>query len=523
MKLKNIIQSMVISVLFFTSISYSQWWTKLYAFKSSTVAINATKTDSEGNIFLAGYYFDCLIIDETLLRSQGREDCFIIKIDTAGKLLSALTFGGSGIDRIFDITIKKDGDFVATGIFQKEMQIDDTLIAAPVNESFFVAEFAKDNTLRWVKISSAGEGISVCTNENGDVAVTGIIRGEASFTEGDTIRSLGDQDIFLVYYDKHGNTKWIKRIGANIFETPSRLSFWGNDKIYLAGNFVDTFIVDSDTIISNSSYDQSFVSLFDTSGSLLKLFPVLSSGRVQIYSLVNDNNGNIFISGVFSSSLSIDTITIECEGESSMFIAAMTAEGKIKWIVQVQSASGNDIIFGADNDVYVCGSFKRSTKFGNYEVTSKSVEDVFVASYSLDGEWKWLIRAGGCRSSTATRITFSAPLFFVSGITEVNLETAICHIEFGSNRIATTYYLDDRGRAFLAVGNYLLDSTTAVLNPLKKGRDIFSSTKKIIRAYDLRGRIVRDKILKDDIRKRSPSVIITETSDKKYYRYLLLK
>lgn len=523
MKLKKISRIILLLVAFLTSISYSQWWTDLYPFKSATVSLTSIKPDGKGNIFLAGYHFDSLVIFDTLLLSNGYEDCFVLKIDTTGKLLSALNFGGTGVDRIFDIAVKKDGNFVVTGVFQKEMQIDDTLLTALVSESFFIAEFTKDNSLLWVRVSSAGEGLSLCTNDNGDVVVSGVLRGEASFTEGDTIHSLGDEDIFLVCYDKEGNIRWAKRMGGNIFERPSHLSYWGNDKFYLSGTFVDTFIVDSDTIVSNSLFEQGFIALFDTGGSLLKLFPILDLGEVKVYSFVNDSNGNIFIAGFFSSSVKIDTLTVEAEGENSMLIAALTSEGRVKWVAKAQSASANDITFGPNNDLYVCGSFKRSTKFGEYEITSTSVEDIFVANYSLEGEFKWLLRAGGCRESKAKKIAFSSPLFFVSGITEINLETAICHIEFNS-RISTTYMLNDRGRAFLAAGNYLLDSLTEVQQPFKMVKSMLISSNKIVRAYDIRGRNVSNILNKNRIGKVIPaSVIITETADKRYYPYLLVK
>ena len=78
---------------------------------SKSQFITGLEVDAHDNVYLAGYFFGGLRVDDdTVVSSQGRADMFIVSYDRVGEFRWAKTFGGSGTDRIMNMTIGPDGN-----------------------------------------------------------------------------------------------------------------------------------------------------------------------------------------------------------------------------------------------------------------------------------------------------------------------------------------------------------------------------------------------------------------------------
>lgn len=88
---------------------------------------------------------------------------------------------------------------------------------------------------------------------------------------GDTIRSRGDQDIFLIKYNAQNNFEWIKTFGSAALDSPKSLSCDSLGNIYLNGDYSGSTFFASETITL------SYITGYQLSKFLLK---VSSSGNV---------------------------------------------------------------------------------------------------------------------------------------------------------------------------------------------------------------------------------------------------
>ncbi len=504
------------------SLSFSQVWLNVFDIKNVKNAISAIVIDPSGAIWSAGYSFDSLKIFDTLLTSHGYRDCFIIKTDTAfssqpAKLL-VRSFGGAGEDAIYDLVLKKNGNYVVTGTFQQSMTIGTSTLTAPKDEAFFLAEFAADSTPVWTATSSANAGMAVACNAAGNVVVTGMQFGNAVFIPGDTLFGHGFEDIFLAFFSNSGIVQWAVNIGGAAMDNAQSLDFF-NDQIYIAGDFLDTLFIGNEKIAAGTYTEQSFVANYDTSGNLKWVRPLISDGAVFIKSIVIDSAGNLNLTGSFKGEIKIDTLTIMANNESALFLAQLSPDGKLRWFRQAELAYGNSITVGPNNDLFIAGSFKSYTTFGDSFIKADDLEDVFVCNYTLDGTFKWILTAGGCRVSSGRLVAVNSTHFFFTGTSDPDLVNKTCTILFGPKELV--YTDDDGGRSFFAIADYTTD-TIGVKRPPASSRHLFTATtQSITKTYDLLGReIPAGKLLNRGAIKtpfsaksgtRPAQVIITDT------------
>ena len=124
--------------------------------------------------------------------------------------------------------------------------------------------------------------------------------------------------------------------------------------------------------------------------------------------IVTDSNGNIYIAGTFKDHTSLDTIALNGYGKNDMFLAKYDAAGNIQW-AQYGGGIENERVSGlaidANNNIYVTGSFRETAYFGASAITSSGSDDIFLISYSPEGELLWPIKIGGTGQDGANGLT----------------------------------------------------------------------------------------------------------------------
>jgi len=102
------------------------------------------------------------------------------------------------------------------------------------------------------------------------------------------------------------------------------------------------------------------------------------------YAIESDNNGNQYVCGTFSGSITLGTTTLSSSGSLDAFVAKMDANGNWLWAVKI-GAAGNDYLFrlaiGASGNCYVCGI--------------SPVDRVFLGKISPTGTWFWTKTSNG--------------------------------------------------------------------------------------------------------------------------------
>jgi len=93
-------------------------WTKIYGSNSIDFSCNSSCYSNTGFLYLTGSFFHDLIIDnDTLMAVNNGTEIFVIKTDTSGNSIWAITEGGNAYDEGMDIIADVDGNFFVTGYY----------------------------------------------------------------------------------------------------------------------------------------------------------------------------------------------------------------------------------------------------------------------------------------------------------------------------------------------------------------------------------------------------------------------
>lgn len=253
-------------------------WAKTVGSAGSEIPLKI-KTDPGGlNIYITGTFTGTADFDPGTnvnnLTSLGNTDIFLAKYDSSGNYVWANGFGGTSLDRAFDIAIANNGQVYLTGFFRQTVDFDPgagTAILASTTLStadVFVAKYDASGNYLWAgQMGGTGTDLSagIAKGAEGDLYVTGYYSGTADFDPSASTFNIGSvggsSDVFLVKLTD----------GCPSFSSFSQTScdsFSFNNNTYtVSGTYVDTFI-------SASSCD-SFVTMYLTINTSTHVTPVV--------------------------------------------------------------------------------------------------------------------------------------------------------------------------------------------------------------------------------------------------------
>ncbi|NET56050.1 MAG: hypothetical protein F6K47_07720 [Symploca sp. SIO2E6] len=109
------------------------------------------------------------------------------------------------------------------------------------------------------------------------------------------------------------------------------------------------------------------------------------------HSLVTDGNGYLYMTGIVAGSmLSPDGDALETTGTLDAWIAKLSTDQELNWIVQFGSSEsesyGRDLAVDGSGNVYAVGYTTVTTSI---EGVTEEKEDIWIAKYSSDGERQW--------------------------------------------------------------------------------------------------------------------------------------
>jgi len=116
------------------------------------------------------------------------------------------------------------------------------------------------------------------------------------------------------------------------------------------------------------------------------------------YLVADTVSNNVYITGRFYNPLVIPggPTLISNTGEGSLFILKYDFEGNFQWAIQEDIANTDpSLACDQSGNVLLTGIFSGSHTFGDTELVSAGLEDLFIVKYNSSGEQIWAQRAGG--------------------------------------------------------------------------------------------------------------------------------
>ena len=137
------------------------------------------------------------------------------------------------------------------------------------------------------------------------------------------------------------------------------------------------------------------------------------------YSTAVDAAGNIYTTGNFLGTVDFDpgpgVYTLTAVGQQDIFICKLDASGNFVWAKKIGGIaydSGRSITVDASGNVYTTGFFMIAADFdpglGVYNLTSVSVQDIFLSKLDASGNFVWAKNMGGSTGDIGYSIAVDA-------------------------------------------------------------------------------------------------------------------
>jgi len=357
-------------------------------------------TDSSGNSYVIGGFWETASFGSIILESNGNADIFVAKLDSSGNWLWATKAGGNDRDYGYDIAIDSSGNSYVTGFFNGTASFGGTTLTSSGQEDIFVAKLDSNGNWLWAKKAggtSSENGLSIATDSSGNSYVIGGFWETASF--GSIIlESNGNADIFVAKLDSSGNWLWAKKAGGTYSDEGWGIAIDSSGNSYVTGYFEGTASFGTTTLTCTEDIDI-FIAKLDSNGNWLWAKQAGGSYWDMGYSIAIDSSGNSYVTGNFGETASFGTTTLTSIGTADIFVAKLDSNGNWLWAKQAGGTSsvayGYSIATDSSGNSYVTGYFGETASFGSITLTSIGSWDIFVAKLDSNGNWLGAIKAGG--------------------------------------------------------------------------------------------------------------------------------
>ena len=173
------------------------------------------------------------------------------------------------------------------------------------------------------------------------------------------------------------------RVGVGTISPDANLHVEGN--VYMSSNLE----VGGATISRTVSYDVPSVSWATSIGG---------TNSDYGYDIATDSNGNVYVTGRYSGTVTIGSTTLNSAGSSDAFVAKYNTSGTVQWAMSIGGTSsdyGQAIATDSAGNVYVTGYYSGSVTIGSTTLNSAGSTDAFVAKYNTSGTVQWAMSIGG--------------------------------------------------------------------------------------------------------------------------------
>ncbi|MFL5814865.1 MAG: SBBP repeat-containing protein [Bdellovibrionia bacterium] len=399
-------------------------WTKQLGAASQYTNAYGVKTDSSGNIFVAGHTNGGL--DGNSL--TGTQDFFVTKYDSTGAKqwskqlgVASTSTSGSGV-----ATDSSGNIFVAGSTYGG---LDGNTLTG--SQDSYVTKYDSTGTKTWTKQLGTLGRVDIST---GVAAIDGL--GNlyvAGTTDGglDGNSQSGGKDFFVTKYSSSGTKLWTRQLGTDAWTVAYAVATDPSGNVFVAGLTQDG--LDGNTFAGDEDF---FVTKYDPSGTKLWTRELgAASGWTEAYAVATDSSGNVFVAGSTAAGLDGNTIT----GWEDFFVTKYDPSGTKLWTKQLGVAShgvwANAVATDSSGNVYVAGN----TDGGLDGNTLIGTEDFFVTKYNSSGTKLWTKQLGVASTWTEAYglTTDSSGNVFVSGGTSGGLDGNTLS---GSNDFFVTKY-----------------------------------------------------------------------------------
>ncbi|MCB0640954.1 MAG: hypothetical protein KDC44_04915 [Phaeodactylibacter sp.] len=230
----------------------------------------------------------------------------------------------------------------------------------------------------------------------GDIIVTGHFTGDLVI-DGTTVNQVDGDEVYILKTDAAGNLLWYHTFLGTGTDRPGGLAVDASNNIFLAGYFYDDLDVDGQSLMSQGNAD-AYLLKIAPNGNIVATLPISSPDQVRAGAIYHTGD-ELLIAGSFRSSLTLGGTTLESNGETDIFLAAMNPNnGSINWARSFGGA-GYDwfgkIEKSPSGAIYAVGRLGDDAYLGNLEANVVVGSEAFALKMDATGEPQWVVMLEG--------------------------------------------------------------------------------------------------------------------------------
>ncbi|MCC6749853.1 MAG: hypothetical protein IT371_19465 [Deltaproteobacteria bacterium] len=296
----------------------------------------------------------------------------------------------------------RSGDLFVAGTFYGEARLGDRQLKAVGEQDIFLARYAADGKLRWVKTWGGSDHdtvVSMVLGTAGELYLGGAISTQVDF-DGQPARSLSGQNAFVARLDaSDGRVRWV-RVGASAVDSSvTRLAVGLRGGVYAAGT--------SETELgfaeapprrrprpAPTASSRVFVVRLGADGKQESLHRPVENTRCEGF--VVDGDGASYLACAFIGEVRIDGAVLKSQGGSSATIdegdgllLKMAADGRLLWhrvLTGPRDDRFTDLARDVSGEVWAVGRFVGPATFAGQSLAAQGTRgDLLLARLSSDG------------------------------------------------------------------------------------------------------------------------------------------
>jgi len=356
-------------------------------------------TAPDNSIYVAGDFTETVTIGETVLVSAGINDAYVAKLDTNGNWLWAISCGGAGAENITNLAVDTDGNLWVAGYYNQTIAFGNFQINPIGNHDIFLAKLSPERN--WLGAIGVGStyndaigGLAVASE--GSVYLAGEYRDSITFGTNVLTDTIGN--IFVAKYDSNLNNLWAMQPNnhgnmVNCREIGTDLQ--GN--FYLLGSFTYqcTFGTTNPVTIYSQQMD-AFVVKLTATGSCVWADKVGTGSDAMMDGFVVSDGSCYLTCDIVAFPMDSQSAT---RLDVIPTVARVNGAGIWQWYEEYNDLSyclNNEVTADNQNNCYLGGTLVGNQTFGADNLISDFQNwNLYIAKASPSGVWQWGLQTYG--------------------------------------------------------------------------------------------------------------------------------
>jgi hypothetical protein len=209
-------------------------------------------------------------------------------------------------------------------------------------------------------------------------------------------------NLFFVHLNAQ-SFSWAKSEGKYAYDYGYGVSTDNAGNVYLAGKYEEENANFSGTLIPCQGNHDIFVAQYSPSGNLNWIKTAGGALGDYAHCLATNKTSNVYIAGELEGAgipvtFEGTSVSITTRGDNDVFVASYDLNGNLLWAKSegdFHSEKALGVTYDNSKNVIICGYFDEATNFGGTAITGNGGHDMFIAKYDENGNLQWMKHSGG--------------------------------------------------------------------------------------------------------------------------------